>query len=113
MGAVTIIPSPLAKRPIAPFSVMDLKDDVHIAIMAYQAWGLNTLVNPFKSRADTSVGHTRPLCTLASRMIKLRSVDITFFTSRQMYARVTKEISRNFEDGEENVKNRIRYNYYL
>lgn len=87
---------------------MSTESNLHVAIMAYQAWGAHALTNSSIRGADVSQGHTRPLCALAARMTKLRPVDITFFTSRQMYPRVVTEIARNFEDDEEEQKNRIR-----
>ncbi|EKM54549.1 glycosyltransferase family 1 protein [Phanerochaete carnosa HHB-10118-sp] len=63
----------------------------HILIAVYMGWG-----------------HVRPMCALATRLVKLRSVIITFLTSCQMYDKVTKEILCNFEDGEDALQSRIR-----
>ncbi|KIP11599.1 glycosyltransferase family 1 protein [Phlebiopsis gigantea 11061_1 CR5-6] len=65
--------------------------DLHIAFMAYQAWG-----------------HTKPLCSLSAQITKFRPVHITFFTARHMYKKVVTEISRNFEDEEQDNLDRIR-----
>ena len=54
-------------------------------------------------------GHVRPLCALAAQLVKLRNVNITFFTGCEIYDKVVEEISRNFEDGEEMLQQRIRY----
>ncbi|KAI1794170.1 UDP-Glycosyltransferase/glycogen phosphorylase [Ganoderma leucocontextum] len=53
-------------------------------------------------------GHTRALCTLVPRMVKLRSVNVTLFTSAGTYDRVKAEVSRDIAPGEEHVLSRIR-----
>ncbi|KAM5530978.1 hypothetical protein V8D89_015360 [Ganoderma adspersum] len=53
-------------------------------------------------------GHTRALCTLIPRMVKLRSVNVTLFTSLGTYDRVKAEISRDIAPGEEHVLSHIR-----
>ncbi|PSR79622.1 hypothetical protein PHLCEN_2v6923 [Hermanssonia centrifuga] len=63
----------------------------HILLAAYQAWG-----------------HTRPLCTLAARIVKSRSILVTLVTTRPFFDRVEKEISRNFSPEETSLKSRIR-----
>ncbi|PIL36221.1 hypothetical protein GSI_01882 [Ganoderma sinense ZZ0214-1] len=53
-------------------------------------------------------GHTRALCTLLPRMVKLRKVDVTLFTSVGTYDRVKAEVSRDIAPGEEHVLSHIR-----
>ncbi|RDX55144.1 UDP-Glycosyltransferase/glycogen phosphorylase [Lentinus brumalis] len=53
-------------------------------------------------------GHTRSVCTLAARIVKLRPVTITFFTAASVYERVKAEIARDFEPGEEDSASHIR-----
>ena len=67
------------------------------------------------TRAVTNAfpGHVRPLCALAAQMVKLHNVDITFFIGCKIYDKVVEEISRNFEDGEEVLQQRIRYHLLL
>lgn len=58
---------------------------------------------------DGSKGHVRPLCALAARLVKLRDINITFLIARKTYEKVTEELSKNFEDGEDALRTRIRY----
>ena len=53
-------------------------------------------------------GHTRTMCTLAARLVKLRQVTVTFFTVPAFYDRAQAEIAREFAQGEESVASRIR-----
>ena len=50
----------------------------------------------------------RPLVALAARVIKLRAVNVTFLTNGQMYDQAVKEVARNFADGEDALRARIR-----
>ncbi|EKM61882.1 glycosyltransferase family 1 protein [Phanerochaete carnosa HHB-10118-sp] len=63
----------------------------HLAIAAHLAWG-----------------HIRPLCTLSAKLVKLQDLYITFLTTRSLHGKVTAELARNFEDGEEEFESRIR-----
>ncbi|KAI0690405.1 UDP-Glycosyltransferase/glycogen phosphorylase [Cerioporus squamosus] len=53
-------------------------------------------------------GHTRTLCTLAARLVKLRQVTVTFFTVPTFYDRSQAEIAREFQQGEDRLASRIR-----
>ncbi|TFK85643.1 glycosyltransferase family 1 protein [Polyporus arcularius HHB13444] len=53
-------------------------------------------------------GHTRTLCTLAARLVKLRQLTVTFFTVPTFYARAQAEIAREFAQGEEILASRAR-----
>ena len=53
-------------------------------------------------------GHTRTMCTLAARLVKLRQVTVTFFTVPAFHDRAQAEIAREFAQGEESVASRIR-----
>ena len=48
------------------------------------------------------------MCTLVARIVKLRSVTVTFFVTSGFYDRVMAEISREFLTGEEHLSTRIR-----
>ncbi|GJE92138.1 glycosyltransferase family 1 protein [Phanerochaete sordida] len=63
----------------------------HIAIAVHIGWG-----------------HARPLVALAARVVKLRAVNVTFLTIGQMYEQAVKEVARNFADGEDALRARIR-----
>lgn len=56
------------------------------------------------------VGHTRPLCNLASRLVQSRHVLITFLTTPAFHDRVKTELLRNLEteDTRLNCASRIR-----
>ncbi|KAI0745747.1 UDP-Glycosyltransferase/glycogen phosphorylase [Earliella scabrosa] len=53
-------------------------------------------------------GHSRTMCTLVARLVKLRPVIVTFFTVPSILDRVKAEIARDFLPGEESVLSRIR-----
>ncbi|TFK85644.1 glycosyltransferase family 1 protein [Polyporus arcularius HHB13444] len=53
-------------------------------------------------------GHTRTLCTLAARLVKLREVTVTFFTVPTFYDRAQAEIAREFGQGQDLLASRIR-----
>ncbi|TFK86899.1 glycosyltransferase family 1 protein [Polyporus arcularius HHB13444] len=53
-------------------------------------------------------GHTRTMCTLVARMVKLRNVAVTFFTTCGFYDRVSAEIGRDFHPHEQHLQARIR-----
>ncbi|KAI9064122.1 glycosyltransferase family 1 protein [Trametes sanguinea] len=54
-------------------------------------------------------GHTRPMCTLAARLVKLRHVSITMFVSGAFYERAKAEITKDFETGESHLLARITF----
>ncbi|EIW63502.1 UDP-Glycosyltransferase/glycogen phosphorylase [Trametes versicolor FP-101664 SS1] len=53
-------------------------------------------------------GHSRPMCTLVARIVKLRPVHITFLTLPSLHGRVQGEVARDFQPGEEHLASRIR-----
>ncbi|KAI0633610.1 UDP-Glycosyltransferase/glycogen phosphorylase [Trametes polyzona] len=54
-------------------------------------------------------GHARPLSILTARLVKLRpSVVVTLFTYDGFFERLTTELARCFEPGEEEIAKRIR-----
>ncbi|TFK86898.1 glycosyltransferase family 1 protein [Polyporus arcularius HHB13444] len=53
-------------------------------------------------------GHTRTMCTLAARLVKLREATVTFFTVPSFYDNVQAEIAREFLPGEELLASRLR-----
>lgn len=54
------------------------------------------------------VGHTRPLCSLAARIVKSRPIYVTLFTTVPYYDRVNIELSRSFDEHELHARERIR-----
>lgn len=48
-------------------------------------------------------GHTRPMCTLAARLVKLGPIIVTFFVAAKLYERVKAEIARDFDANTENL----------
>ncbi|KAK7681774.1 hypothetical protein QCA50_015121 [Cerrena zonata] len=70
---------------------MSLEPTAHIIFFAVEAWG-----------------HTRPLCTLALRLIQERPLYITFFTAPSFVKRIENEISRNFGPETEHLRELIR-----
>ncbi|KAI9067516.1 glycosyltransferase family 1 protein [Trametes sanguinea] len=69
---------------------MSVKDAKHIVLVPMIMWG-----------------HTRPMCTLAARLVKLRNVIVTMFMSGAFAERVRAEIVKDFEPGEEALLARI------
>ncbi len=55
-----------------------------------------------------SLGHARPLCILAARLVKLRPLHITFFVSLSLYDRVKAEIARDFASSDDEPLSRIQ-----
>ncbi|KAI0645537.1 UDP-Glycosyltransferase/glycogen phosphorylase [Trametes meyenii] len=54
-------------------------------------------------------GHTRPMCTLVARISRLRpTMKITFVTFPSIHSRVQEEVVRDFQPGEEYLKDNIR-----
>ena len=80
----------------------------HYLFTSCEAWG-RFARNNSQSTPECScpVGHSRPMCTLAARMVKSRPVVITFLTIRPLFERIENEIARNFEEGDE-ARSRIR-----
>lgn len=66
-----------------------------------------TLFNPFADRC-AFLGHTRPICSLAARLVKSGPVNVTFFTTMSFYDRVSAELVRNFDVHDVNTRERIR-----
>ncbi|KAJ2992083.1 hypothetical protein NUW54_g8015 [Trametes sanguinea] len=75
-----------ARRP----TTMSVKDAKHIVLVPMIMWG-----------------HTRPMCTLAACLVKLRNVIVTMFMSGAFAERVRAEIAKDFEPGEEQLLARI------
>ncbi|KAI9066606.1 glycosyltransferase family 1 protein [Trametes sanguinea] len=63
----------------------------HVVALAMQAWG-----------------HTRPLVQLSARLVKMRPLHVTFFTTNAFFDKVLAELARNFEPGEEAYATRVR-----
>ena len=58
------------------------------------------------------VGHTRPLATLAARLVKSGPVIVTLFTTFAFLGLTKAELSRSFEPGEEEYAQRVRYDIF-
>ncbi|OCH87260.1 UDP-Glycosyltransferase/glycogen phosphorylase [Obba rivulosa] len=58
--------------------------------------------------AYKSWGHTRPLCNLSSRILKIKPVYITFFVMHHLSDRVRADLQRNFAANEEHLLKLIR-----
>ncbi|KAI0663652.1 UDP-Glycosyltransferase/glycogen phosphorylase [Cubamyces menziesii] len=53
-------------------------------------------------------GHTRPMCTFAARIVKLRpAMLVTMFVSEGFYERAKAEIALEFQSGQEHLQSRI------
>ncbi|KAM5530977.1 hypothetical protein V8D89_015359 [Ganoderma adspersum] len=52
----------------------------HLLIFPFQAWG-----------------HVRPICTLAARLVQLRSITVTFLTTTMFFEKARAEISRSVD----------------
>ncbi|KAI9066602.1 glycosyltransferase family 1 protein [Trametes sanguinea] len=63
----------------------------HLVAFAYEAWG-----------------HTRSVIVFCARAAKTRPILVTMFTPTSFYDRVTSELARNFEAGEEAYLSRVR-----
>lgn len=87
----------------------------HIIVITAEAWGayralvLGAAHCHIVDVADVRSGHARTACTLASRMVRLRPVTVTVFTACAMYDNIVSEIARNFEDGEDVIRSRVRH----
>ena len=55
------------------------------------------------------IGHARPLCTFASRLLQERPLYITFFTGPNFVKRVEDELSRNLVAKNDQAGDLIRY----
>ncbi|KAI0780038.1 UDP-Glycosyltransferase/glycogen phosphorylase [Fomes fomentarius] len=53
-------------------------------------------------------GHTRTMCTLVARIVKLQPVTVTFFTVPSIYDRIQAEIGRDFLPEDQHLLSRIR-----
>ncbi|KAI9066618.1 glycosyltransferase family 1 protein [Trametes sanguinea] len=70
---------------------MTLQSDKHIVTFAHSGWG-----------------HARPLIQLSARIVKMREIYVTLFTTDGLFDRVTQELARGFEPGEEAYSRRVR-----
>ena len=56
-----------------------------------------------------NTGHSRTMCTLVARIVRLRpNFTVTFFVVSSFYDRIKAEIARDFLPGEENMMSRVR-----
>ena len=90
---------------------MTIHTGKHVVLFPVHCWGEP---GTFPLRLEdlvlsvVSSGHTRTMCTLAARFVKLRQVTVTFFTVPAFYDRVRAEIDREFLPGEEHLASRLR-----
>lgn len=91
---------------------MSLPDSTHIVLLATEAWGefmlTDHIVYPTKPINLITIGHTRPLCTFAARLIQTRPINVTFFTSPSIIDKVLTEVSRSFGPNEQAGRDLIR-----
>lgn len=83
----------------------------HLVIAVHIAWGRGLLLLVFIDSAvdfNSCQGHIRPLCTLSARLVKIQDLHITLLTASHLRRKVAAEVTRNFEDGEEEFESRIR-----
>ncbi|KAI0328358.1 hypothetical protein GY45DRAFT_1013939 [Cubamyces sp. BRFM 1775] len=68
-----------------------MSTDKHVVLMPMIMWG-----------------HTRPMCTFAARIVKLRPrMLVTMFVSNGFYERARAEIALEFQSGEDHLQSRI------
>ncbi|KAJ3554961.1 hypothetical protein NM688_g2831 [Phlebia brevispora] len=67
------------------------KDSRHLVLAVYGMWG-----------------HTKPLCSLAARLVKTRHVYVTLFTTPWFYDRVEQEVLKSFDEHELDARARLR-----
>ncbi|KAL1948023.1 hypothetical protein VTO73DRAFT_12098 [Trametes versicolor] len=54
-------------------------------------------------------GHTRPMCTLAARFVRLRPVSVTLFVGTKLLERAAAELAADFLPGEAHLLARVRF----
>ncbi|CDO75271.1 Glycosyltransferase Family 1 protein [Trametes cinnabarina] len=74
---------------------MTVENAKHIVLVPMIMWDVNY------------AGHARPMCTLATRLVKLRNVVITMFMSAAFYERVQAEIVKDFDPEEAALLSKI------
>ena len=60
------------------------------------------------TRPNIYAGHIRPMCNLASRIVKAHHVHLTLLAADVLFERTEAEVTRNFEEGEEHLCDLIR-----
>ena len=63
----------------------------------------------FTDEPNNPIGHLRPLCTLAARLLQECQMYITLITGLSAIQRVEDELSRNLELGNGHVRDLVRY----
>lgn len=56
-----------------------------------------------------SIGHARPICTFAAKVVLSRHIHVTFFTPLRVVDRIKTEIDRNFDASDVEKRKFIRY----
>lgn len=74
----------------------------HTVLFSYEAWGeslhsISLFVSVF---ILVFSGHVRPLCVLATHIVKTRPIYVTFLTCSRLLDRIETEISRCFSVGD-------------
>ena len=67
-----------------------------------------TNVHPRLMRSHCS-GHAKPMCALASRIVRARPVTVTFLSPQTIYPQMAKEIASHFDEHETDYHGRIRF----
>ena len=86
---------------------MTIATTKHVVAFPIRMWGTIERLCTQPS-TDRLAGHSRTMCTLVARLVKLRPVIVTFFTVPSILDRVKAEIARDFLAGEEDLLSRIR-----
>ena len=106
--------SPQTQTPLDALAYYTTEDmtssQKHIVAFVLQAWGKHHLAYPtVRLIIFDPLGHTRPVANFCARAVKLRPhVTITFLTTDAFCDRLTKELARSFDDGDEHLAQRVR-----
>lgn len=79
---------------------MNVLGPKHIILFPVHVWGTYRSSATWPAKQLTSrrfAGHTRPMSTLAARLVQLGSITVTFFVAAKLFERVKAEIARDVE----------------
>ena len=90
-------------------TILTLSDNHrHILLVPMAAWGERTIPAPTSRFTEFILGHAKPLCSLASRIVRARPETVTLLTPGVLFPRMEKELARLFDDNEIEYRGRIR-----
>ena len=104
------------------------KASKHIVVCLFAFWGTFLIVLILQCNVFTDgqlngilliylsihfiTGHSKPMCALLSRLVRVEHVYATVLLDETMYARISKEIDKKFDlNKEQHLRNLIRYVY--